>query len=196
MNQTPDPTPNQTPTKPRRQIRAADVWDFFKPSVIVLVVMLLLFKGFLMLCTVPSASMEPTLPVRSAVLCGRLDYRFTQPQRGDVVVFHWDQDGDARYFIKRLIALPGETVQITGGVTYIDGQPLAEPWLTQPPLPLDFGPVTVPPDEYFFLGDNRNNSWDGRYWDDPFVPRQDLAARAWCSVHLRYGFRNLLRPAA
>ena len=77
-----------------------------------------------------------------------------------------------------MIGLPGDKVEIKGGVTYVNGEPLQEDYLKETPLVKDFGPYDVPEDCYFVLGDNRNNSRDSRYWTNTFVPRNSILGKA------------------
>ena len=134
---------------------------------------------------IPSASMEGTLLVGDHLLMSRFGYDiglpFTryhirlwrEPRRQQVVIFHAplpDRDED---FIKRLIGMPGDTVQIRQGRVFVNGQALSEPYRHDPPNSLDnFGPVTVPMRSYFVLGDNREDSWDSRDWG--FVPESNI----------------------
>lgn len=110
-----------------------------------------------------------------------------QPRRGDVIIFEYPRD-PSRDFIKRVIGLPGETVELRRKVVHINGQPLEEPYVTllQPPRPggessvfdlrESYGPVVVPPGHYFVMGDNRDNSRDSRYWG--FLPGHYVKGKA------------------
>ena len=134
---------------------------------------------------IPSASMEGTLLVGDHLLMSRFGYDiglpFTryhirlwrEPRRQQVVIFHAplpDRDED---FIKRLIGMPGDTVQIRQGRVFVNGEALSEPYRHDPPNTQDnFGPVTVPARDYFVLGDNREDSWDSRHWG--FVPESNI----------------------
>jgi signal peptidase I len=134
---------------------------------------------------IPSASMEATLLIGDHLLMSRFGYDiglpFTryhlrlwrEPRRQQVVIFHAplpDRDED---FIKRLIGMPGDNVQIRQGRVFVNGEALSEPYRHDPPNALDnFGPVTVPSRSYFVLGDNREDSWDSRDWG--FVPESNI----------------------
>jgi signal peptidase I len=147
----------------------------------------LLIKTFLVQAFyIPSASMENTLLVGDRVLVNKLVYRFHPPRRGDIIVFedphptegphrnpvsafvHWLTEGlgvssnPQKDFIKRVIALPGETIEITEGKVFIDGKEIHEPYLNPTPDLSSFGPETVPADQLFVMGDNRANSNDSR----------------------------------
>lgn len=108
-------------------------------------------------------SMENTLYDQESVIVDKLSYRFSEPKRYDIIVFNYQHAKDTRY-IKRVIGLPGETVQIKGSDIYINGEILVESYgrevIQKAGLAAD--PITLGPDEYFVLGDNRNNSEDSR----------------------------------
>jgi signal peptidase I len=137
--------------------------------------------------------MRPTIIEWDRFLVEKVSYRFRPPKRGDIVVFHPTDKANALAneehlrrgeravnlddFIKRIIGLPGETVAISEGKVWIDGHPLAEEYISAERRPIyEYGPVTISPDEYLVLGDNRNQSWDSHYWG--FVPRKNIVGRA------------------
>lgn len=127
---------------------------------------------------IPSGSMIPTLMPGDRVLVAKFWYRFAEPKRGQIVVFRYPLD-PTRDFVKRLIALPGETVEIKNGVVYINGEVLEEPYVKNRDF-LSMEKTTVPRGQYFMMGDNRPNSQDSRFWG--FVPRNYLLGPAF----LRY----------
>lgn len=102
---------------------------------------------------------------------------FRGPQRGDVIVFRFPNE-PSRDFIKRVIAVPGETVEVRDGLVYIEGRVLREPYITQRPH-YNWGPEKVPPKHYFVLGDNRNNSYDSHSWG--MLPEEYIIGQAWLS---------------
>jgi signal peptidase I len=162
------------------------------PGLVVLaLVMAIVIKTFFVQAFfIPSESMVPTLQVGDRVLVNRLAYRFGDIERFDVIVFsdpnpppgkdrgviggllHWLGEGTGvadpaqEDFIKRVIALPGETWEIRAGEVYVDGSKLVEPYLAGPADDRDFGPETVPADSLFVLGDNRLHSCDSRFRPD------------------------------
>jgi signal peptidase I len=149
-------------------------------EVIVIAVVLALFiDNFIIInATVPSGSMEQTIMTGSRVLGTRFSYWFKDPQRGDIVVFKYPIDeakGKNTKYIKRIIGLPGETVEIREGAVYIDGEKLEETYINGTWTVRNDGiTFEVPEDHYLMLGDNRNNSSDARYWAELAV-RDGLA---------------------
>ncbi len=144
--------------------------------VIALAIGLILSKYVIANAQVPSSSMETTVMAGDRIFINRLSYVFEEPQRGDIVTFIYPDDGETLY-LKRVMGLPGETIQGKGGVIYIDGKPLEKDF-TQEISYDDFGPYTVPEDCFFMMGDNRNASWDSRYWKHTFVEKEDIVGKA------------------
>ena len=132
---------------------------------------------------VSGSSMETTLSDKDQLIVVKMTYRFRDPKRYDIVVFPY-QYQDNTYYIKRIIGLPGETVQILSGMVYIDGMRLDEHYgnelMENPGIAEE--PLTLGEDEYFVLGDNRNNSSDSRASDVGLIHRKDLIGRAWIRV--------------
>jgi len=124
---------------------------------------------------IPSGSMEPTLKEHDRIIVSKLNYRLQDPQRGDIVVFKYPRD-PKRNFVKRLIAVGGETVAIKNSRLYINGQQVSENYLPRGLRFADYGPVQVPRGSYFMMGDNRNNSDDSRVWG--FLPENLIVGKA------------------
>ncbi|MDO5349719.1 MAG: signal peptidase I [Lachnospiraceae bacterium] len=127
---------------------------------------------------VPSNSMENTIMTDDRVIGSRLTYRFSDPERGDIAIFHFPDD-ESIYYVKRIIGLPGDTVDIINGAVYLNGSetPLEEPYLKEAMLPEEDMHFEVPEDSYFMMGDNRNFSYDARYWNNHFVKRDKIIAK-------------------
>ncbi|MBW4541734.1 MAG: signal peptidase I [Myxacorys chilensis ATA2-1-KO14] len=130
---------------------------------------------------IPSGSMLPTLQINDRLIVDKLGYRFSNPQRGDVVVFSptatLEKQNFHDAFIKRVIGLPGDKVEVKGGRVYVNNQPLREDYIGKDEAPqYQWSPAVVPENSYLVLGDNRNNSYDSHYWG--YVPREKIIGRA------------------
>jgi signal peptidase I len=125
----------------------------------------------------PTGSMENTFMIGEKVAVLRTAYLLGKPKRGDIVVFP-APDSPEEDYIKRVIGLPGETVEGIDGVVYIDGKPLTETYLKEPMEKKNFGPYQIPEGHYFMMGDNRNVSLDARYWNNKFVALKKIEGKA------------------
>ncbi len=128
---------------------------------------------------VPTGSMENTIMPKDRIVASRLSYIAKDPERGDVVIFRYPDDLTGKtLFVKRVIGLPGDTVEIHDGNVYINQSdiPLEEPYIKEITLG-DFGPYLVPEGEYFMLGDNRNNSKDSRFWQNTYVKKDKILGK-------------------
>ncbi len=125
---------------------------------------------------VPSSSMETTVMTNDRLFANRLAYVNSTPERGDVVVFKAPDEPETLY-IKRVIGIPGDTIQIVEGELYLNNELQNEPYINEPMVG-DFGPYYVPEDCYFMMGDNRNHSADSRYWVNTFVPEDYILGKA------------------
>ncbi|MBO5069087.1 MAG: signal peptidase I [Roseburia sp.] len=129
---------------------------------------------------VPTGSMENTIMPGDRLIGNRLAYLWSEPERGDIVIFHYP-DNENELYVKRIIGLPGETVVIEDGKIYINGaeEPLEEPYLketwTNRTGPYYF---EVPEGSYLMLGDNRNDSLDARYWNNTYVKKEKILGKA------------------
>jgi signal peptidase I len=127
---------------------------------------------------VPSGSMENTIMTGDRVIGWRFAYTFSEPQRGDIVIFKFPDDESENY-IKRIIGLPGETVRIENGKIYINDstEPLEEDYVKEDWYNGD-GVYEVPEDCYFMMGDNRTNSNDSRFWENKYVNIDKILGKA------------------
>ncbi len=135
---------------------------------------------------VDGSSMEPTLYNGDNLFVDKISYRFREPERFDIIVFPFQHKEDT-YYIKRIIGLPGETVRIDeDGRIYIDGEVLEESYGREVIRPEYVGraaePITLGDDEYFVMGDNRNNSSDSRTEAVGNIHRKDIVGRAWVRI--------------
>ncbi len=114
---------------------------------------------------IPTGSMLPTIQLQDRVMVNKFIYWFSEPEQGDIIVFQPpDIIGQEDDYIKRVIGLPGDTIQVKDGKVYVNGDPLEEQYIAEPPN-YKFGPVTVPEDSLFVMGDNRNQSFDSHAWN-------------------------------
>lgn len=109
-------------------------------------------------------------------MINRLAYIVEEPQRGDIVAFYYPDDGETLY-LKRVMGLPGETIEGIDGYVYINGVKMENDF-TSERMEYNFAPFEVPKGCYFMLGDNRNNSWDSRYWQNSFVEKDEIIGKA------------------
>ncbi len=142
---------------------------------------------------IPSSSMEPTLKPGDVIIVDKISYRFRPIRRGEIVVFHPPIPNETRFFVKRVIGLPGDLIEIRDGKVFVNGRPLSEPYIKAKPEYV-YGPCRVPPGQYFLLGDNRNNSYDSHAWDYPFVARKLIEGRVILRIFPPYRIRLFSRP--
>jgi len=155
-----------------------DIIDFCIPIVIAVALALCLRTFVFANAVVPTGSMLNTIQEGDRIVASRLAYNNNDPERYDIILFHYP-DNEKEIYVKRIIGLPGETVQIVNGVVYVtktDGKTiqLDDSFITTGTPYGDFGPYEVPEDSYFMLGDNRNNSKDSRYWQNTYVKRDKI----------------------
>jgi signal peptidase I len=186
----------------QREVKKSMLREYFE-SIVIAVILALFIRTFVVQAfKIPTGSMEENLLIGDHLLVNkfisgpavssleRVLLPLATVKRDDVVVFKYPEEPD-RDFIKRVIGLPGETVEVREKKVYINGKPLVEPFVhflqpTATPSELHeitsfdvrerYGPVTVPPNQYFVMGDNRDNSQDSRYWG--FLPSDYIKGRA------------------
>lgn len=171
------------------------IWREYAEALIVALVLALIIRTFVVQAfKIPSESMLQTLQVGDHLLASKFAYGVkipftdkyiyegTDPQRGDIIIFQYPNDPSVDY-IKRVIGVPGDVIEMRDKQLYRNGQPVKEDYIrnTDPdgvePLRDNYAPVTVPPGKYFVMGDNRDNSLDSRFWG--FVDRKAIRAKAW-----------------
>ena len=173
---------NQAEQENKSQSVWKEIWDYAKIIIAVFVIAYLLGHFVYINARVPSGSMEETIMTGDRVFGNRLAYIKDDPERFDIVIFKYPDD-PSQLFVKRVIGLPGETVNIVDGKVYINDseEPLDDSFCPETPEG-SFGPYTVPEGCYFMLGDNRNHSMDSRYWQNTFVEKDAIEAQ----VAVRY----------
>jgi len=169
--------------------KKSKVREYAETLVIALAIALFVRSFVVQAFKIPSSSMESTLLVGDHILVNKFLYGiripvigkkvlpFSQPRRGDVIVFIFPNDR-SKDFIKRVIGLPGEKIEIRERKIYINDRLIEDPWgkYFPPERLINVGPAVVPPKALFVMGDNRNNSEDSRYWG--FVPLDDVLGKA------------------
>lgn len=154
-------------------------------------ILLVIFLAYMVIAygvektTVVGGSMEPILSNNDKVLINKLVYRFTSPKRFDIIVFKPEGKEHSYYTIKRVVGLPGEKIQIKNGKVYINGQKLEEKVEVDSIINEGLADevVTLDEDEYFVLGDNRNNSEDSRFANVGNVTKEEIVGKVWIRLH-------------
>ncbi len=131
---------------------------------------------------IPTASMYPTVPSESRILVNKFIYYFEDPEFGDIIIFEPTEEtkqevGMDDDMLKRIIGLPGDTIEIHNGTLYRNGEAVQENYIAET-MEYEYGPVTVPEGCVFVLGDNRNLSFDSHAWSNPFVPIDQVKGEA------------------
>ncbi len=144
-----------------------------------IILFFVLFNSILMINIIPSGSMEDTINTRDLVLVNRMNTK--NINRYDIIVF--DNVDDGQQFIKRVIGLPGETIEIRDGKVYANSKKLDDSFIAEPMNSSGEGTYIVPDNAYFVLGDNRNESHDSRFWNNKYVPRENIKGKAWLIIY-------------
>ena len=187
-------------TEPTKGTFIEETISFFKTLAVFLAAAFLLKASVVEAFKIPSGSMLPTLQIGDQILVSKFSYGlriplrnetifdFAAPQRGDVVVFTRpddastpNEDESSINIIKRVVGLPGDTIEVRGTRVFINNQPYLEPyarWELGGIREGNFGPDKVPPGHVLLLGDNRDHSRDSRFWDSPFLPINRIKGRA------------------
>ena len=158
-----------------------EVLEFVIPIILAVAIALFLKNCVIANAKVPTGSMLNTIQEGDRIIASRLAYLNDDPERYDIIIFKFPDD-ESQYFVKRVIGLPGETVNIVNGIVYVtktDGTTiqLDDSFVTNCVPVGNFGPYVVPEDSYFMLGDNRNNSEDSRYWENKYVKKDTIIGK-------------------
>lgn len=170
----------QKPSKLREAI------SFMTPIVIALIIAIILKTCIFANVVIPTGSMLNTIQEGDRIIASRLAYINADPQRYDIIIFKYPDD-ETQFFVKRIIGLPGETIEVKDGIVYITDKngntsTARTDFITNCVPTGNFGPYTVPLGSYFVMGDNRNDSWDSRYWDNKTVKKEKIIGK----VKFRY----------
>ena len=160
-----------------------EVRDYVFLIILAFVLAFLMNKFVYANAEVPTGSMIPVVQPNDRLIVNRLAYLFKEPKRGDIVMFAFPDDEKDNY-LKRIIGLPGEKVEIKNGLAYINDseKPLDEPYINDPPNG-NYGPYNVPEGCYFMLGDNRDESKDARFWNNTYVKKEKIVGKAWLKYY-------------
>jgi signal peptidase I len=163
-----EPTPEVVPENKTRGF-----WRDMLETILMAVVLFLLLNAVTSRVRVYNVSMQPTLYEGNLLVVNKLAYKLGEPKRGDIIIFHY-QGTLTEDYIKRVIGLPGDTIDIGGGIVRVNGQAITEPYIAE--LPGYTGTWKVPEGELFVLGDNRNRSSDSHDWG--FVKQEWVVGKA------------------
>jgi signal peptidase I len=152
------------------------ILEWIKTGVIAIILSFIIKATVVEAYLVPSSSMVPTIQIGDRILGNKFIYWFTDPKPGDIVVFRPPPEAHTNVprYVKRVVAVEGDLVEIKNGLLYVNGKPRKEDYIKEPPE-YTFGPKRVPKGHLFVLGDNRNNSHDGHVWE--FLPKENLLAK-------------------
>lgn len=166
---------NQSVTKSQKIKK--ELIDIIKTIIIAIIVAFVITHFIIVNAVVPTGSMKNTIMPNDRLVAFRLSYLFSDPERYDIIVFKAPDD-ESTLYVKRIIGLPGEKVNIIDGKVFINDQevPLSDDYIMEDMLG-SFGPYTVPENSYFMLGDNRNDSQDSRYWENTFLPKENILGK-------------------
>ena len=170
----------------QKKSKLREAISFMTPIVIALIIAIFLKTCIFANIVIPTGSMLNTIQEGDRIIASRLAYINDEPQRYDIIIFRYPDD-ETQLFAKRIIALPGETIEVKNGIVYITDKngnksTARTDFITNCIPTGNFGPYTVPLGSYFVMGDNRNDSWDSRYWDNKTVKKEKIIGK----VKFRY----------
>lgn len=177
----------ETPKRTKKRRKKPFIWEALE-VIVIAVVMAIVLKAFIVeMYWVPSESMVPTIMVKDHVVVTKFNYWLREPERGEIVVFESPVEKN-KNLIKRLIGVPGDTIEFKDNVLYINGEQVQEDYLSDEVFTADYGPITVPEEMYFMCGDNRQRSYDSRSWG--FVSKEQIIGKGvaiyWPIKHLTW----------
>lgn len=164
--------------KSKKQMIIDETISWIKTIVFAVIFAIIITTFLIVNARVPSGSMENTVMTGDRLIANRLSYIFKEPERFDIVVFKFPDD-ESKLYIKRIIGLPGDTVEIRNNEIYINGSDVPlEDGFVKGQMDTNDAVYEVPEDSYFMMGDNRNNSSDSRYWNEKFVNEKKILGKA------------------
>lgn len=171
-------------TKREKRRKLNRIWmevkDWSQSFIIAFLVFIIIFGFLLINARVPTPSMEPTLMVKTRLIVNRLAYVFGDPIEYDDIVIFPAPDDKKTLYIKRVVGVAGDKIEIKDGITYRNDEIIEEPYVVKQTG--SYGPYYVPDDCIFVMGDNRDNSWDARFWDEKYVKIKDVKGKAMFTI--------------
>lgn len=169
--------------------------SYIKTIIVTIIITFVITHFIILPAVVPSGSMISTLEIGDNLIGNRLAYLFSNPERGDIITFYAPDDESVTY-VKRIIGIPGDIVEIKNGMVIVNGIILEEPYLNEPMNKDSYCKTfEVPENSYFCLGDNRNHSLDSRYWNNPYVKKNKITSKIvlkyFNSEQMRFNFKFL-----
>lgn len=159
-----------------RQNIISEIFSYIKIFSVAMLISFVLTRCVIVNAETSTTSMENTIMPGDRYFGLRLSYIFEEPQRQDIIVFKFPDD-ESQVFVKRIIGIPGDIVEIKNYQVYVNGEPLEEPYLKEPMMLNQNMTFTVPDECYFVMGDNRNVSNDARYWTNTFVKKDKILGK-------------------
>ena len=169
------------------------ILEFVKDILIPVIIAFLITHFICFIAIVPTASMKPFINENDHLIVNKVEKHFGTIERGELLVFNAPPDiaGGKKLLIKRVIGLPGETIEIKGGIVYINDEPINEEYVVYKD-DKSMEKITIPEDEYFLLGDNRSNSFDCRFWEKKTINKKEIVGIAYTFSSIKRIFTNII----
>lgn len=168
-----------SPSEKKRQSGGilSEIFSYVKIFAAAIIIAYITTHFIIINAQVPTGSMKNTIMEGDRLIGFRLSYTFSKPERGDIVIFKYPDD-ETQIYVKRIIGIPGDIVQIINGKVYVNNEELEEDYLREPMnITTKQETYVVPEGHYFMMGDNRNNSLDSRYWTNTYVSEDKILAK-------------------